>query len=55
MIEYVKAVECVNQNAWYTCKKCGRCGREFNEYGSMIDHYGTTPINYDDEDYDAEF
>ena len=38
---YILAKECKNKNAWYTCYKCGKCGRVF-EYGYLIDDGGTT-------------
>lgn len=41
IIDYEVAVECKNKNAWYTCLKCGRCGRVFKN-GFMIDDGGTT-------------
>lgn len=41
IIDYACAVECKNEKAWYTCLKCGKCGRVF-ENGFMVDDGGTT-------------
>ena len=48
IIDYILAKECKNKEVWFTCYKCGECGRKFNEYGIMIDDGGTTPRE-DDE------
>lgn len=42
IIDYIPAKECKNQEAWFTCHKCGKCGRVF-EYGIMVDDGGTHP------------
>lgn len=42
ILTYIIANECKNEAAWYTCYKCGKCGRVF-ENGMMIDDGGTTP------------
>jgi len=42
IIDYSTCVECENEDAWFTCYKCGECGRVFNDYGMMIDEGGTT-------------
>lgn len=36
IIDYIVAEECKNTDVWYTCRKCGKCGRKF-ENGIMID------------------
>lgn len=41
IIDYIKAKECENIDAWFTCLKCGKCGRVF-ENGFMVDDGGTT-------------
>ena len=41
IIEYTLAKECKNESAWYTCYKCGECGRVF-EGRYLIDDGGTT-------------
>ena len=41
IVDYILAKECKNENAWYTCCKCGKCGRVF-ENGYLIDDGGTT-------------
>ena len=35
------AKECKNEEVWYTCYQCGKCGRVF-ENGFMVDDGGTT-------------
>ena len=47
IVDYITAKECVNTDAWYTCIKCGKCGRKF-ECGFMVDDGGTT-ISEDEE------
>lgn len=47
IIEYIPAKECKNEKAWYTCHKCGACGRRFVQ-GFMADDGGTHPQE-DDE------
>lgn len=46
IIDYGKAKECNNPDTYYTCLKCGKCGRKFNEFGMMID----TGETHDEED-----
>lgn len=41
IIDYIPAKECRNSEVWYTCYKCEKCGRKF-ENGMMIDDGGTT-------------
>lgn len=41
IIDYIKAKECENIDAWFTCLKCGKCGRVF-ENGFMVDDGDTT-------------
>lgn len=48
IIEYTLAKECKNENAWYTCCKCGKCGRVFVD-GFMVDDGGTTIEEEHDE------
>lgn len=48
IIDYVPSKECKNKDVMYTCYKCGKCGRKF-ENGIMVDDGGTTVI--DDEDF----
>lgn len=48
ILEYIPAKECKNKKVWYTCLKCGRCGRVFNEFGVMVNDGGTHPV--DDEE-----
>ena len=38
---YPIAEQCQNEKCWYTCYKCGKCGRVF-ENGIMVDDGGTT-------------
>ena len=42
IVEYTLAKECENENVWYTCYKCGKCGRVFE---------GDTTIDEDEMDY----
>ena len=48
-VDYSVAVECKNKDAWYTCYKCGECGRVF-ENGFMVDDGGTTVYEEGEED-----
>ena len=41
IVDYILAKECKNEEVWYTCYKCGKCGRVF-ENGYLIDDGGTT-------------
>lgn len=47
IIDYIVAKECKNSEVWYTCYKCGQCGRKF-ENGFMVDDGGTTIEEEDD-------
>lgn len=49
IIDYIPAKECKNDDVFYTCLKCGECGRVFDEHGNMVDEGGTTPQEYDEE------
>ena len=40
-IDYTLAKECKNEEVWYTCYQCGKCGRVFDN-GFMVDAGGTT-------------
>lgn len=41
IIDYARANECEQTTYGYTCYKCGKCGRKF-ENGFMVDDGGTT-------------
>lgn len=41
IIEYTLAKECKNEDVWYACYKCGKCGRVF-ENGFMVNNGGIT-------------
>lgn len=41
IIDYAICKECSNPDVFYTCYKCGKCGRKF-ENGFMVDDGGTT-------------
>ena len=41
IVDYTLAKECKNEEVWYICYKCGKCGRVF-ENGFMVDDGGTT-------------
>ena len=47
IIDYIPAKECKNLEAWFTCYKCEKCGRKF-ENGYMVDDGGTTIEEEDD-------
>ena len=47
-VDYILAKECKNTDVWYTCRKCGQCGRVFNDAWIMISDGGTHP--QDDEE-----
>ena len=49
IVEYTLAKECENENVWYTCYKCGKCGRVFED-GLLIDE-GDTTVDEDEMDY----
>lgn len=39
-VDYIRAAECMNEDAYSVCLKCGKCGRKF-ENGYMVDDGGT--------------
>ena len=41
IIDYTLAKECKNEEVWYSCYQCGKCGREYVD-GFMVDDGGTT-------------
>lgn len=41
IIDYIPADQCKNDDAWFTCLKCGKCGRKFED-GFLVDDGGTT-------------
>lgn len=41
LIDYARAEECQNEDCFYICHKCGKCGRVFED-GMMVDDGGTT-------------
>lgn len=43
IIDYELAKECKNEDAWCVCRKCGKCGRKFED-GFMVDAGGTTVL-----------
>lgn len=43
IVDYILAEECKNEDVWFTCNKCGKCGRVF-ENGIMVDDGGTHPM-----------
>lgn len=47
-VDYAKAKECSNYDAWFHCEKCGRCGRVFKD-GFMVDEGGTTTVDLTEE------
>lgn len=49
IVDYIPAKECKNKKCWYTCLKCGKCGRKFNDFGYMTDDGGTHPQDLGDE------
>ena len=48
ILDYEKAQECKNPEAWFTCHKCGKCGRIFED-GVMVDDGGTHIAEDEDE------
>ena len=48
IFDYAKAKECKNTEAWFTCYKCGECGRVFIN-GFMTDSGGTHTEDLTDE------
>ena len=48
IFDYAKAKECKNTESWFTCYKCGKCGRVF-ENGFMTDSGGTHTEDLTDE------
>lgn len=49
ILDYVPAKECKNEDVWYTCYKCGECGRKFVD-GFLVDYGGTHSEDEEDED-----
>ena len=47
IIDYILAKECKNSEVWFTCYKCEKCGRKFED-GLMVDDGGTTIEEEDD-------
>lgn len=47
LVDYEICNECQNPKVYYTCLKCGKCGRKF-DHGYMVDDGGTTLV--DDEE-----
>lgn len=41
MIDYIPADQCKNDDVWFTCYKCGKYGRKFED-GFLVDDGGTT-------------
>ena len=41
IIDYIPADQCKNDDVWFTCYKCGKCGRKFED-GFLVDDGGTT-------------
>lgn len=41
IIDYIPADQCKNDDVWFTCHKCGKCGRKFED-GFLVDDGGTT-------------
>lgn len=48
IVDYVRAKECKNKDAWFMCHKCGKCGRVFDQ-GIMVDNGGTHPADNEEE------
>ena len=48
ILDYILADQCCNEDVWYICYKCGKCGRVF-ENGYLVDDGGTTVT---EEEYD---
>lgn len=46
IVDYSRANECKQESWGYTCYKCGKCGRKF-ENGFMVDDGGTTDSEED--------
>lgn len=46
IVDYSRANECKQESCGYTCYKCGKCGRKF-ENGFMVDDGGTTDSEED--------
>ena len=47
ILDYTPADQCCNNKVWYTCYKCGKCGRIF-ENGYLVDDGGTTVTEEDE-------
>ena len=53
IVDYCKSKSCNNKDAWYTCHKCGMCGRKF-ENGFLVNGEEFPPEDEWDEDEDWE-
>ncbi len=51
IIDYIHADQCKNPDVWFTCYKCGKCGRKFED-GFLVDDGGTTVTEGEDDEYD---
>lgn len=47
ILDYIPADQCCNNEVWYVCYKCGKCGRVF-DHGYLIDDGGTTVTEEDE-------
>lgn len=50
--DYIPCKECDNPDVWYTCHKCGKCGREFQN-GILLngmDYLGYPPHETESEE-----
>lgn len=47
-LTYIKAKQCKNIDAWFSCIQCGQCGRVFED-GFMVDEGGTEPEDITEE------
>ena len=52
-VDYCKAEECKNEETWYICYKCEKCGRKFDEQGIMTDDGGTHPYEEGNDEDDV--
>lgn len=55
IVDYCKSKSCDNKDAWYTCHKCGKCGRKF-ENGFLVNGDEFPPEDEwdDEEDWEDE-